>query len=60
MQDDDDALTGNGIGERIDFLSQENHIFVNKLNYICKNYDNSFKDVSCPNIFPNRGSYLLL
>ena len=45
-QDEGEELTGNGIGEKVDFLSQENHIFVNKLNYICKNYDTNFKDVS--------------
>ena len=39
-------LTGRGMGEAVDFLSQDNHIFINKLNYICKNYDTSFKDVS--------------
>lgn len=46
-----DELTGNGIGERLDFLTQDNHIFINKLNYMCKNYDSSFKDVSiCCNL----------
>ena len=40
------GLTGDGMGESDDYLSQENHIFINKLNYICKNYDTSFKDVS--------------
>ena len=40
------ALSGLGIGERENFLGQDNHIFINKLNYICKNYDQSFKDVS--------------
>ena len=35
-----------GLGEDQNFLDQENHIFINKLNYICKNYDQSFKDVS--------------
>ena len=40
------GLTGAGMGESDDYLSQENHIFINKLNYICKNYDTSFKDVS--------------
>ena len=35
-----------GLGEDIDFLTNENHIFLNKLNYICKHYDTSFKDVS--------------
>ena len=35
-----------GLGEDINFLTAENHIFLNKLNYICKNYDQSFKDVS--------------
>ena len=39
-------LSGIGIGEQEDFLKHENHIFINKLNYICKNYDQSFKDVS--------------
>ena len=39
-------LTGRGLGESIDFMNQENHIFLNKLTYICKNYDTSFKDVS--------------
>ena len=39
------AATG-GLGEDIDFLTHENHIFLNKLNYICKHYDTSFKDVS--------------
>ena len=34
------------MGESDDYLSQENHIFINKLNYMCKNYDTSFKDVS--------------
>ena len=36
-----------GIGESENFLTEENHLFINKLNYICKNYDQSFKDVSC-------------
>ena len=40
------GLTGDGMGESDDYLSQDNHIFINKLNYICKNYDTSFKDVS--------------
>ena len=40
------GLTGDGMGESDDYLSQENHLFINKLNYICKNYDTSFKDVS--------------
>ncbi len=44
---EENELTGLGIGESIDFLNTDNHIFINKLNYICKNYDNSFKDVSC-------------
>ena len=39
-------LTGDGIGENEDFLNSENHLFINKLNYICKNYDSSFRDVS--------------
>ena len=39
-------LTGNGLGEKEDFLTTENHLFINKLNYICKNYDKSFADVS--------------
>ena len=43
---DGPELTGKGMGEAIDFLNQDNHIFINKLNYICKNYDTSFKDVS--------------
>ena len=43
---DGPELTGKGMGEQIDFLNQDNHIFINKLNYICKNYDTSFKDVS--------------
>ena len=43
--EDSDELTGSGIGERIDFLGQDNHIFINKLNFICKNYDTNFKDV---------------
>ena len=43
------GLTGEGLGEKEDFLTAENHLFINKLNYICKNYDTSFKDVSkCP------------
>ena len=45
-EEDTGALSGKGMGETIDFLSQENHIFLNKLTYICKNYDTSFKDVS--------------
>ena len=40
------GLTGEGLGEKEDFLTTENHLFINKLNYICKNYDTSFKDVS--------------
>ena len=36
-----------GIGETEDFLDRDNQLFINKLNYICKNYDTSFKDVSC-------------
>ena len=40
------SLTGDGIGEKEDFLTTENHLFINKLNYICKNYDKSFSDVS--------------
>jgi len=39
-------LTGNGMGEVDDFLSSQNHLFINKLNFICKNYDESFKDVT--------------
>ena len=39
-------LSGDGLGEAENFLNQENHVFINKLNYICKNYDSSFKDVS--------------
>ena len=39
-------LSGEGLGEAENFLNQENQIFINKLNYICKNYDSSFKDVS--------------
>ena len=39
-------LDGTGLGENEDFLTHENHIFINKLNYICKNYDSSFRDVS--------------
>ena len=35
-----------GLGENEDFLDRDNQMFINKLNYICKNYDNSFKDVS--------------
>ena len=35
-----------GIGENEDFLERDNQLFINKLNYICKNYDTSFKDVS--------------
>ena len=35
-----------GLGENQNFLDRENHIFLNKLNYICKNYDTAFKDVS--------------
>ena len=37
-----------GLGENQNFLDKENHIFINKLNYICKNYDQAFKDVSQP------------
>lgn len=37
---------GLGLGENQNFLDRENHIFINKLNYICKNYDQAFKDVS--------------
>ena len=40
------GLTGEGLGEKEDFLTTENHLFINKLNYICKNYDTNFKDVS--------------
>ena len=47
-------LSGTGIGETENFLNQENHIFINKLNYICKNYDQSFNDVSShPLHFPS-------
>lgn len=42
-------MTGAGLGESLDFLNTENHIFLNKLNYICKNYDTNFKDVSATN-----------
>jgi len=28
-----------------DFFDSENHIYINKLNHICKNYDTAFKDV---------------
>ena len=41
-----EGLTGSGLGEGEDFLKGENHLFINKLNYICKHYDTSFKDVS--------------
>ena len=37
-----------GIGETEDFLERDNQLFINKLNYICKHYDSSFKDVSFP------------
>ena len=43
-----------GLGEDINFLTAENHIFLNKLNYICKNYDTSFKDVSDHRSVPYR------
>ena len=36
-------LNENGLMENI---TSENHIFINKLNYICKNYEAHFKDVS--------------
>ena len=35
-----------GLGENEDFLERDNQLFINKLNYICKNYDTAFKDVS--------------
>lgn len=35
-----------GLGENEDFLDRDNQIFINKLNYMCKHYDDSFKDVS--------------
>ena len=45
-----------GLGENQNFLDRENHIFLNKLNYICKNYDTAFKDVShTQNITPLLG-----
>ena len=28
------------------FIDKKNHIFINKLTYLCKNYDTAFKDVS--------------
>ena len=40
------AEEGLGLGENQNFLDRENQIFINKLNYICKNYDTAFKDVS--------------
>ena len=40
------ADEGLGLGENQNFLDRENQIFINKLNYICKNYDTAFKDVS--------------
>ena len=49
---EDTGLTGAGIGEAVNFLNEKNHIFINKLNYICKNYDQSFKDVSNNQVFP--------
>ena len=62
---DDEGLSGSGIGEQINFLNEKNHIFINKLNYICKNYDQSFKDVSivktgCRNLSVNLISAFLL
>lgn len=47
--DESNEMTGAGLGESTDFLGTENHIFLNKLNYICKNYDTNFKDVSACN-----------
>ena len=35
-----------GLGETEEFLDRDNQLFINKLNYICKHYDDSFKDVS--------------
>jgi hypothetical protein len=28
---------------KVDFLEQENNIFINKLNYVCRHYDNTHK-----------------
>ena len=28
------------------YWDQENNIFINKLNLVCKNWDNTYKDVS--------------
>lgn len=39
-------LTGDGLGESDDFFNRQNHLFINKLNYICKHYDTAFNDVS--------------
>ena len=39
-------LSEAGLGENEDFLERDNQLFINKLNYICKHYDSSFKDVS--------------
>ena len=32
---------------REDWFNEENKIFINKLNHICKNYDQTTRDVSC-------------
>jgi hypothetical protein len=42
----DILLSGDGIGEKENFLTHQNHLFINKLNYMCRNYDSAFKDVS--------------
>lgn len=36
-----------------DFFDSENHIYINKLNHICKNYDTAFKDVRNRYPLPN-------
>ena len=41
-----------GLGENEEYMDRENSIFINKLNYICKNYDVAFKDVSFPWLRP--------
>ena len=37
------------------FIDKKNHIFINKLTYLCKNYDTAFKDVSFFPFIPKIG-----
>ena len=42
---DEDKLKNVKISYRPDWLDSENHIFINKLNNMCKSYEKAFEDI---------------